>query len=103
MLDNRTNAQLESSLFPQPSFLSSHRFRSYAEYIEINEEWGPKLPKGWEVLRFKRVARLMYGDSLPAEEREPGEVSVYGSNGPVGEHSCANTLAPALVIGRKGS
>jgi hypothetical protein len=84
MLDNRTNAQLDSSLIPQPSFLSSRRFRSYAEYVEINEEWGPKLPKGWEVLRFKRVARLMYGDSLPAEERESGEVS--SAYGPITRH-----------------
>jgi type I restriction enzyme S subunit len=103
MMHDRTNAQQDSALILRPSSLSSRRFRPCLEYVEINDEWLPKLPKGWEALRFKRIARLMYGDSLPVEEREPGEVLVYGSNGPVGEHSCANTLAPALVIGRKGS
>jgi type I restriction enzyme S subunit len=103
MMYDSTVAPQDLSLIPQPSSLSRRRFRSYPEYVEINEEWLPKLPRGWGILRYKRVARLMYGDSLPAEEREPGEVRVYGSNGPVGAHSCANTLAPALVIGRKGS
>lgn len=49
------------------------------------------------------MARLRYGDSLAAESRSEGEVPVYGSNGPSGFHSVGNTLAPALIIGRKGS
>lgn len=32
-----------------------------------------------------------------------GAIPVYGSNGPVGMHSSANTLAPCIVVGRKGS
>ncbi|MCX6843459.1 MAG: restriction endonuclease subunit S [candidate division WOR-3 bacterium] len=53
--------------------------------------------------RLKHVARLAYGDSLPDAAREGSEVPVFGSNGEVGRHTVANTLAPALVIGRKGS
>jgi type I restriction enzyme S subunit len=41
--------------------------------------------------------------TLPADTRTDGEVPVFGSNGPVGFHSEPNTLAPVLVIGRKGS
>jgi type I restriction enzyme, S subunit len=103
MMDDRANVEQASSFIAQPPSLSSRRFRPYPEYAEINDGRLPKLPKGWEVLRFKYVAHLMYGDSLPAEERNLGEVLVYGSNGSVGKHASANTLAPALVIGRKGS
>jgi len=60
-------------------------------------------PKDWEVVPLKRVARLQYGDSLSSEFREDGSFKVYGSNGPVGSHSEANTFGPALIVGRKGS
>ena len=49
------------------------------------------------------MCRLAYGDSLPAEARAEGDILVYGSNGPVGTHAIANTKAPCIVVGRKGS
>ncbi len=66
-------------------------------------EWLGEVSAHWEVKRLKFIARFMYGDSLAAESREEGEVPVFGSNGIVGSHKIANTLAPALIIGRKGS
>jgi type I restriction enzyme S subunit len=66
-------------------------------------EWLGKIPAKWEAMRLKFVARLQYGDSLSDDKREEGEVLVFGSNGPIGTHIRANTLAPALIIGRKGS
>jgi len=57
----------------------------------------------WPSVQLRRVARFAYGDSLADASREPGSVAVYGSNGPVGQHSRSNTQGPALVIGRKGS
>lgn len=44
-----------------------------------------------------------YGDALAQEIREDGEVPVFGSNGITGAHSVANTNAPAIIVGRKGS
>jgi len=32
-----------------------------------------------------------------------GDIEVYGSNGPVGTHSNANTKTPVIIVGRKGS
>lgn len=61
------------------------------------------MPDHWGTQRLKYLARLNYGESLASEDREPGEVPVYGSNGQVGWHSRANTTAPVLIIGRKGS
>ncbi|PZO08604.1 MAG: restriction endonuclease [Leptolyngbya foveolarum] len=60
-------------------------------------------PKDWKQARLRYVARLAYGDSLTASQREPGDVPVFGSNGIVGLHKLANTLAPLIVVGRKGS
>jgi type I restriction enzyme, S subunit len=52
---------------------------------------------------LKHVMRMQYGDALAQEVREDGGVPVFGSNGIAGSHSCANTLAPAIIVGRKGS
>jgi type I restriction enzyme S subunit len=65
--------------------------------------WLGDVPKEWDVKRLKTVCRFIYGDSLSSEIRISGGVSVFGSNGSVGSHSQANTKAPCIVIGRKGS
>lgn len=57
----------------------------------------------WPQVQLRRVCRMRYGDSLAGQERDNGDVIVYGSNGPVGEHSVANMKAPSIVVGRKGS
>ncbi|MCB0053188.1 MAG: restriction endonuclease subunit S [Caldilinea sp.] len=58
----------------------------------------------WPEVSLKYVARLEYGDSVPQrEEDRQGDVQVYGSNGPYAFNSAANTMAPVIIIGRKGS
>ena len=66
-------------------------------------EWLGQVPEHWEIRRLKQICRLAYGDALAAEVRKEGVIPVWGSNGPVGLHSSANTKAPCIVIGRKGS
>jgi type I restriction enzyme S subunit len=56
---------------------------------------------GWPAL--KHIARLEYGEALAQEVRNEGGIPVFGSNGVVGLHDQANMLAPAIVVGRKGS
>ncbi len=75
----------------------------YPTYKPSGVEWLGEVPEHWEVRRLKGACRLSYGDSLPDESRVNGAIAVYGSNGPVGTHSSANTLAPCIVVGRKGS
>jgi type I restriction enzyme S subunit len=65
--------------------------------------WLGQVPEHWEVRRLKQICRLAYGDALAAEMRKDGVVPVYGSNGRVGAHDVANTKAPCIVVGRKGS
>lgn len=53
--------------------------------------------------KLKHLIRLQYGDSLATDARQSGEFLIFGSNGAVGEHNRRNTLAPSIIVGRKGS
>lgn len=58
----------------------------------------------WRIVSLKYVAPFMYGDALPSDTDERvGAVQVFGSNGVYSMFSRANTNAPVIVIGRKGS
>ncbi|CCC41940.1 restriction endonuclease subunit S [Haloquadratum walsbyi] len=57
----------------------------------------------WELLRLGDVLSFEYGDNLPADTREDGEIPVYGSNGQVDTHTEANVDTAGIIIGRKGS
>ena len=59
--------------------------------------------KAGRTMKLKYVAKFVYGDTLPPLDGQEGCTMVFGSNGPFGFTSVANTLAPAIVIGRKGS
>lgn len=80
-----------------------NRWKPYPAYKPSGIEWLGEIPEGWQSERAKWVASLKYGDSLPSDSREEGEIDVWGSNGPVGLHNRSNTLAPTIIIGRKGS
>jgi type I restriction enzyme S subunit len=77
--------------------------KPYGEYKDSGLPWPGRIPAHWQVRRLKQICRLAYGDALAIDVREHGTVPVYGSNGRVGFHSLANTMAPCIVIGRKGS
>ena len=79
------------------------RFRRYPEYKASGVEWIGKIPGYWNLVMLKYKARLVYGDTLISENRENGVLPVYGSNGIIDTHSSANTLSPAIIVGRKGS
>ena len=60
-------------------------------------------PEGDRSLPLKYVTKFEYGDALAQDVRGEGTTPVFGSNGVVGSHDVANTLAPSIIIGRKGS
>lgn len=60
-------------------------------------------PKGWKVVEVGAALELAYGKGLREEERRPGPVPVYGSNGQVGWHDEALVPGPGIVVGRKGN
>ena len=77
--------------------------KPYPTYRDSSVPWLGDVPEHWQVRRLKRVCRFAYGDSLPDDTRRHGTVAVFGSNGCVGTNVVANTHAPCIVIGRKGS
>ena len=79
------------------------KLKPYPAYKDSGVPWLGEVPAHWEVWRLKRICCLTYGDALASDVREYGTVAVYGSNGRIGFHSSANTKAPCIVIGRKGS
>ena len=76
---------------------------SLTKYKDSGVAWIGEIPRHWNLSMLKYAARLVYGDTLISENREDGVVPVYGSNGIIDTHSSANTLSPAIIVGRKGS
>ncbi|WP_374765256.1 restriction endonuclease subunit S [Yunchengibacter salinarum] len=60
-------------------------------------------PVGWTVYKLEDFLELIYGKSLPAKQRTPGNVAVYGSGGLAGTHDTALIEGPAVIVGRKGT
>jgi len=61
------------------------------------------VPEGWERTPLESVMVLQRGFDLPVQDREEGNVPVYGSTGIVGSHSKARVQGPGLVTGRSGT
>jgi type I restriction enzyme S subunit len=64
---------------------------------------GADLPSGWECVPLEHRIELAYGKALREEDRKPGDVDVYGSNGRVGTHNAALVKRSGILIGRKGT
>lgn len=61
------------------------------------------LPIGWQMHRLGSLCELAYGKALKAEDRRPGAIQVFGSNGEVGRHDEPLAKGPGIIIGRKGN
>jgi len=61
------------------------------------------IPEDWGEYRLGNKIELCYGKSLPEDKRLIGDISVFGSNGIIGNHNVALTKGPGIIIGRKGS
>ena len=60
-------------------------------------------PDNWTCVSLGERIDLAYGSGLREEDREPGDVDVYGSNGLVGSHTQALVNGPGILVGRKGT
>lgn len=57
----------------------------------------------WQTKQLGEVLQLNYGKGLSVQNRSPGSIPVYGSNGIVGFHNSALVQGPGVIVGRKGS
>ena len=68
----------------------------------VDSELG-EIPEGWEVKALGELVDFAYGKALKANDRKPGAIPVYGSNGRVGWHNQGIVAGPGIVVGRKGN
>ncbi len=61
------------------------------------------VPAGWDRVPLEAALVLQRGFDLPVQERQDGEVPIYGSTGIVGRHDKAKVSAPGVVTGRSGT
>lgn len=60
-------------------------------------------PDGWSYRALGDLLELPYGKALRADERQGGNIPVYGSNGQIGWHDRKLVDGPGIVVGRKGN
>jgi len=78
------------------------RFPEHQTVRMVETELGP-IPEGWKLKRLGEVLELVYGKALKADEREEGNVPVYGSSGIVGFHGVPLVDEAGIIVGRKGN
>ncbi len=62
-----------------------------------------EIPEGWDVKALGELVELAYGKALKADDRQCGNVPVYGSNRQIGWHDEKLVAGPGIVVGRKGN
>ena len=60
-------------------------------------------PEDWACVPLGKRILLAYGSGLREEDRESGNIDVYGSNGVIGSHTRALMNGPGILVGRKGT
>lgn len=70
----------------------------YKEWFIDNHEVGK-----WEERRLGDFCEFSYGKGLKEDDRQPGLIGVYGSNGLIGWHNELLVKGPGIVVGRKGN
>lgn len=72
------------------------------QLVDSGVDWIGKIPKDWDVKRFKNSLSLSSGKYIDKTNSE-GEYYIYGANGPIGTTNLQNIFIPTLLIGRVGS
>jgi len=61
------------------------------------------VPQGWVRVPLEAALVLQRGFDLPTQDRQEGDVPIYGSTGILGYHDKAKAAAPGVVTGRSGT
>lgn len=77
------------------------------ENVEMKDsgvEWIGMIPKHWEIIRIKHLAKLQSGSNLTSNEiSDTGSYPVYGGNGLRGFYGSYNCEGSHVLIGRQGA
>ena len=77
------------------------------ENVEIKDssvEWIGMIPKHWEIIKIKHLAKLQSGSNLTSNEiSDTGSYPVYGGNGLRGFYGSYNCEGSYVLIGRQGA
>lgn len=71
-------------------------------YKSFGVEWLGEILEYWEMKRLKFIFYFVYGDFLGLENREDGNINVYGFNGMIGLYLKVNIFLLVIIVGRKG-
>lgn len=69
----------------------------------VNDGSDSDMTEGWAFPMIRDILEVNYGKGLKKAKRMSDSISVYGSNGVVGEHNEALTHGPTIIVGRKGT
>ena len=77
------------------------------ENVEMKDssvEWIGMIPKHWEIIKIKHLAKLQSGSNLTSNEiSDTGSYPVYGGNGLRGFYGSYNCEGSYVLIGRQGA
>ena len=75
----------------------------YIRWGLIDEFFSNQIVSVNQQIPFSDVAKLKRGYDLPTQEREKGDVPIFGSNGVVGFHNIPKIQPPGVITGRSGT
>jgi type I restriction enzyme S subunit len=64
--------------------------------------FSPRTRWPWPLVKSGELVLLNYGKALRDDDRRPGSIPVYGTNGQCGWHDKPLMAGPGVVLGRKG-
>ena len=74
------------------------------EMKDSGVEWIGMIPKHWEIIKIKHLAKLQSGSNLTSNEiSDTGSYPVYGGNGLRGFYGSYNCEGSYVLIGRQGA
>ena len=79
------------------------RYKPYPAYKDSGTEWLGKVPEGWEVMAFKRIAVICNGKDHKDVEEDTGAYPVIGSGGEFAHASKYVFNGESVLLGRKGT
>ena len=81
--------------------------KGLVENVEMKDssvEWIGMIPKHWEIIKIKHLAKLQSGSNLTSNEiSDTGSYPVYGGNGLRGFYGSYNCEGSYVLIGRQGA